>query len=243
VTKKAAVLLQDISLSIPLGRITVLLGKSGSGKTTLLRSIAQLESEYSGEISYCGQNIGDIPSKERCKILGFVPQNYALFPNLNVLDNCAQSLSFNVGKRFAKEKAEKMLSALGMDRYFYAFPHELSGGQQQRVALARSLILNPSFILLDEPTSSLDPENAELLFGVIQQLKNEGKGLIISSQDMAFAAKILDRAFFIENGSLVESYDSADSLPFSTEGKLHEFLDKEIRLLPTSLSMQGKSTG
>src|SRR5579872_5266790 len=129
VVKRKGFLLKDISLSAPGARITVLLGKSGSGKTTLLRCIAQLEKEYSGEISNGGQNIG------------FVPQNYALFPHLNALDNCAQPRSLKVGKRWAREEAEKMLGAFGMDGFAKSYPHELSGGQQQRVALARSLML------------------------------------------------------------------------------------------------------
>lgn len=222
VAKRRKILLQDVSLTAPQGRITLLLGKSGSGKTTLLRCIAQLERDYSGEISCFGQDIGPISSKERCQIVGFVPQNYPLFPHLNALDNCAQPLSLSVGKRLAKREAERHLSAFGMDAYWNAYPHELSGGQQQRVALARSLLLAPSLILLDEPTSSLDPENADLLVEVIHRLKSEGKGVMISSQDMAFAAKILDRAYFLENGAILESYDCADSLPLPS--KLEEFI-------------------
>ncbi len=213
-------ILRDISLTIPRGKVTLLLGKSGSGKTTLLRCIAQLETAYEGDIFHDGQNVQTIANRSR--VLGFVSQNYALFPHLNALDNCAQPLSLILGRKAAYLEAEKMLSSLDMDRTFSSFPHELSGGQQQRVALARSLILNPSFLLLDEPTSSLDPENTKLLIGVIQRLKNEGKGLVISSQDMGFAEKIFDRAFFIEDGSLAESYETADSLP--TEGKLYDFL-------------------
>jgi polar amino acid transport system ATP-binding protein len=225
--KRIVSLLQDISLTLSKGRISLFLGKSGSGKTTLLRCLVQLEGGYSGEVSYCGCNVKQLSSKARCEILGFVPQNYALFPNLNALDNCAQPLSLKVGKRAAKVEAEKMLSALAMDKYFDSFPHELSGGQQQRVALARSLILNPTFIILDEPTSSLDPENTELLIGIMQQLRREGRGVIVSSQDMAFASKILDCAYFLENGAIVESYDR--SLRFSVESKLYEFLDRKSK--------------
>lgn len=230
--KRTVSLLQDISLTIPKGRITLLLGKSGSGKTTLLRCLAHLEDAYSGEIFCLGQDVKRISSKKRCGILGFVPQHYALFPNLNALDNCAQPLSFKVGKRKAKEEAEKMLRALGMDKYLYSFPHELSGGQQQRVALARSLVLNPTFLILDEPTSSLDPENTELLIKIIRQLRDEGKGIIISSQDMPFSAQILDRALFLESGTIVERYEG--SFPLPEESKLFEFLDKnEFRQVGT----------
>lgn len=203
-------ILNDITLSAPPGRVTLLLGKSGSGKTTLLRCMAQLEKNYSGEIHYGGQSIG------------FVPQNYALFPHMNVLDNCAQPLSLTVGKQLAKEAAVKMLGTFELEDYSTAYPHELSGGQQQRVAIARSLMLGPSMILLDEPTSSLDPKNTDLLIGVIHRLKSEGKGLIISSQDMGFAAKIIDRAYFLENGLIEEAYDSNET--HSLPNKINAFI-------------------
>ena len=203
-------ILNDISLSAPPGRVTLLLGKSGSGKTTLLRCLAQLEKKYSGEIHYGGQSIG------------FVPQSYALFPHMNVLDNCAQPLSLTVGKQPAREAAVKMLGVFEMEGYATAYPHELSGGQQQRVAIARSLMLGPSMILLDEPTSSLDPKNTDLLIGVIHRLKSEGKGLVISSQDMGFAAKVIDRAYFLENGLIEEAYDSNETSSFPN--KINAFL-------------------
>lgn len=218
-------ILRNVSLTIPSGRISLLLGKSGSGKTTLLRCIAQLEKDYEGEIVYGGKNLNSIAN--RSELLGFVPQNYALFPHLNVLDNCAQPISLRIGKKAAYLEAGKMLRDLDMDGHLSSFPHELSGGQQQRAALARSLMLNPSFLLLDEPTSSLDPENTQLLIGLIQRLKREGKGLIISTQDMSFAEKILDRAFFIENGSLIEDYEGGD--PLSPKSKLYEFLKQVLR--------------
>jgi polar amino acid transport system ATP-binding protein len=211
VKRKGEKILKSVSVTIPLGRITLLLGKSGSGKTTLLRCMAQLERDYSGEIWNGGQNIG------------FVPQNYALFPHLSALENCVQPRSLRVGKQQAREEAEKMLGEFGMGAYGNAYPHELSGGQQQRVAIARSLMLEPSLLLLDEPTSSLDPANTDLLIGVIQRLKGEGKGLVISSQDMGFAAKILDRTYFLEDGLIVETYDSGKD--FVVPDKVCSFID------------------
>jgi ABC-type polar amino acid transport system ATPase subunit len=223
--RKKRDILRNISLTVSLKKVTVLLGKSGSGKTTLLRCIAQLEREYKGEITYCGQKI---VQENRNQTLGFVPQNYSLFPHLSALDNCAQPLRFKMDKEAAKEKAEKMLNSLGMDQYYDSYPHELSGGQQQRVALARSLLLGPSLLLLDEPTSSLDPQNTDLLVGIIRQLKEEGKGMIISTQDMAFAEKILDRAYFLEEGAIVDAYDSAELLSLSPESKFNKFISKFV---------------
>ncbi len=220
-SKNKGKILQDISLEIPQKKLTLLLGKSGSGKTSLLRCIAQLEKEYLGEVLYQGQKLSAMPPQERCRVLGFVPQSFALFPHMTILDNCAQSLRLlGDSKESAYEKVQKTLDLLDMGKFALRRPHELSGGQQQRVAIARALVLNPSFLLFDEPTSALDPENTELF---IEILKNfEGRGIIIATQDMAFAAKVLGRAFFLENGSLIEQYDGTK--PLSPESKLGQFL-------------------
>jgi ABC-type polar amino acid transport system ATPase subunit len=218
-------ILQEISLEIPEKRITLLLGKSGSGKTTLLRCIAHLEKEYTGEIEYKEQKLSSLSSQERCKVLGFVPQSFALFPHMTILDNCAQPLRLQgITKETAYEKALIMLDSLDMGKFANRKPHELSGGQQQRAAIARALVLDPTYLLFDEPTSALDPENTELFIELLQGF--QGKGILIASQDMAFASKILDRAFFMENGSLIEHYDRSE--PISLESRLGRFLDKEL---------------
>jgi cystine transport system ATP-binding protein len=218
-------ILREVSLEIPEKRITLLLGKSGSGKTTLLRCIAHLEKNYTGEIEYKEQKLSNLSSQERCKVLGFVPQSFALFPHMTILDNCAQPLRLQgTTKEQAYEKARALLDSLDMGKFSNRKPHELSGGQQQRAAIARALVLDPAYLLFDEPTSALDPENTELFIEILQEFK--GKGILIASQDMAFAAKILDRAFFMENGSLIEQYDRAE--PLSLESRLGRFLDKEL---------------
>jgi len=216
--KSRGKVLQEISFEIPSKRTSLLLGKSGSGKTSLLRCIAQLE-KYEGEVLYRDQRLSDLPSQERCRVIGFVPQSFALFPHMTILDNCAQPLRLlGEAKESAYKKALQTLDSLDMGAFADRRPHELSGGQQQRAAIARALVLNPSFLLFDEPTSALDPENTELFIQILQQL--EGKGIIIATQDMAFAARILDRAFFLENGCLLEQYDKTQLLP----GKLQQFL-------------------
>jgi polar amino acid transport system permease protein len=218
-------ILREISLEIPEKRITLLLGKSGSGKTTLLRCIAHLEKEYTGDIEYKEQKLSSLSSQERCKVLGFVPQSFALFPHMTILDNCAKPLRLQgATKELAYEKAKAMLDSLDMGKFANRKPHELSGGQQQRAAIARALVLDPAYLLFDEPTSALDPENTELFIEILQEFKE--KGILIASQDMAFASKILDRAFFMENGSLIEQYDRAE--PLSLESRLGRFLNKEL---------------
>ena len=215
-------ILRNISLEIPENKITLLLGKSGSGKTTLLRCIAHLEKNYIGEILYQDQPLSTLPAKDRCRVLGFVPQSYALFPHMTLLDNCVQPLRLH-GEPSAQAKALKMLESLDMGLLARRKPHELSGGEQQRGAIARALALDPTYLLFDEPTSALDPENTTLFITLLRQLK---KGMLIATQDMAFAAKLLDRAFFMENGAVIEHHESTEFLSF--ESRLGKFLDKEL---------------
>ena len=199
-------ILRDISLEFPRGNISVLLGKSGSGKSSLLRSIAQLETAYEGTITYGDLFLSSLKAKDVSRLLGFVSQSFSLFPHKNVLENCIEPLTFHTKncKTSLKKKVEEMLSCLDMEKFLSFYPHELSGGQKQRIALARALLLKPSFVLLDEPTSALDPENSQLLLKLIHQLKKQGIGIIISTQDMLFAKDLQGKAFFLEEGSLVE---------------------------------------
>ena len=224
--KKKKTILKGISLNFPTKRISLLLGKSGSGKTTLLRCIAQLEKEYEGNITYNEKSLSQMPPKERCQVLGFLPQSFALFPHMNVLENCLHPLTLRSSKKNKTliEEVEKTLVSLDMGKYILSRPHELSGGQQQRAAIARALLLKPSFLLFDEPTSALDPENTLLFKDIVQKLILEDKGVIISTQDMAFAEMIFDRAFFLEEGMLIENYDAQENQGTVRGVKLEKFL-------------------
>lgn len=219
-------ILREISLEIPDRRVTLLLGKSGSGKTSLLRCIAQLEQGYSGTISLKGRPMHALSSRERCQEIGFVPQSFALFPHMSVLDNCAhpRRIIFGESRRSACDAASRILASLGIEGLSQARPHELSGGQQQRAAIARMLVLDPSFLLFDEPTSALDPENADLFIQIVKQLQCEGKGVIISTHDMSCARQLLDRAFFLEEGAFMDSYDTTHQRELHAESRLQQFL-------------------
>lgn len=210
--KENIIILDNISIDIPLNRITLLIGKSGSGKTTILRCLANLEKGYTGKIYFNEELIININRKKRSQVFGFVSQSFSLFPHMNVINNCTNPLRVVLGlsKKKSLQIASDCLEQLHMQHYAYSYPHELSGGQQQRVAIARALGLNPSFILLDEPTSALDPENSNNLIKILKELLKTNKGFIISSQDMSFVSKIKDRIFFLEDGQIVEHYDSVN---------------------------------
>ncbi len=199
-------ILKGLSLEFSKGAVSVLLGKSGSGKTSLLRCIAQLETSYQGTIIHGDESLSSLTTKQLSKVLGFVSQTFSLFPHKTVFENCLEPLKLHAknSKTSLPKKVEEMLCSLGMERYFSFYPHELSGGQKQRTAIARALLLNPSFLVFDEPTSALDPENTSILLKLIGQLQGQGIGIIVSTQDMAFAKDLHGSYRFLEEGALVD---------------------------------------
>jgi ABC-type polar amino acid transport system ATPase subunit len=219
-------ILKGLSLNIPKNRVTLLLGKSGSGKTTLLRCIAQLETQYQGEISFLGQSINKLSPKQRCQIIGYISQSYPLYPHMNVLDNCANALMVILGtkKQEAYGQVRKILSLFEIENLSLSMPSCLSGGQRQRVAIARAMALHPSFLLFDEPTSALDPENRELFIQVVRNLLKAGTGVIISSHDMNLASRLLDIAYFLEDGRFLECYDAEKEESILSKEKMRIFL-------------------
>lgn len=222
-------ILKELSLNISKNRVTLLLGKSGSGKTTLLRCIAQLETHYEGEISYQEQLINKLSPKQRCQMMGFIAQSFPLFPHMNILDNCAHALRvlFGTAKKEAYNQTKELLHLLDIEKLALSMPSQLSGGEQQRTAIARALVLNPSFLLFDEPTSALDPENRERFSQIVLRLVKAGKGVIIASHDMHLASQLLDVAYFLEEGLFAESYDVQAKEPLLAKGKINQFLSKK----------------
>lgn len=156
----AKTVIQPTDLTIQSGSLTTLLGPSGCGKTTLLRMIAGLETPDSGEIWFGGRCIFsadkkiNVPPEQRG--LGFVFQDFALWPHMNVYENVAFGLRAAKRTEGLDKKVRSALHAVQLDDFAERFPHQLSGGQQQRVAFARAIVIQPSCILFDEPLSALD---------------------------------------------------------------------------------------
>lgn len=206
-------ILCDITCEIPKGCITLFLGTSGAGKSTLLRCLGQLETDYEGDILYNNQPLRRLSAPKCARYLSFIAQSYALFPHLSVLENCSQVLIITgqEPRKIAQEKALETLAMLGMENYAASYPQELSGGQKQRVAIARALTLNPEMLLLDEPTSALDPNNSLCLAKILRGLCEQGKGIVMATQDIAFAKQVLDRGYFMEKGMIVDHYEKSES--------------------------------
>ncbi len=222
---RASPALNNITCHLPQGEITAFIGKSGAGKTTLLKCMANLYINYEGNITCNQHNIKNLSHKERASTVGFVLQQFHLFPHLSVLENCKLALTETVGmsEKEATEKARTALESLGMESFLDSFPVRLSGGQQQRVAIARALVLSPKILLLDEPTSSLDPETKLNLMSLLLELNKKGITIGFSSHDMPFIQKISNRIYFLENGTITESWDKKTD-DISTKPNIQNFL-------------------
>ena len=192
-------ILTNFSLSIPEKQILAIVGPSGGGKTTLLRMLAGLETIDSGEIYYNGESLA-IDELEKRNLLGFVFQDFQLFPHLSVLENLTLSpiKTMNMDKESAEKKARGLLEQLGLTGHADAYPFSLSGGQKQRVALARAMMINPEVIGYDEPTSALDPELRLEVEKLILQNKERGMTQIVVTHDFQFAENIADQILKVD---------------------------------------------
>jgi polar amino acid transport system ATP-binding protein len=210
---KNQILLNAVSCTLLPGRITSFIGKSGAGKTTLLKSLVDLIPIERGQITINDQQLDQLTYRQKSESIGYVFQDFNLFPHLTVLQNCVDPLVVH-GNSYEKaaQNALTILQDLEMDSYIQRYPCELSGGQQQRVAIARALCLKPRVILLDEPTASLDPANTDILVTILKKLATNGLTVGFSSQDMSFVRKMFDRVYFIEEGKMVEFCDGLATL-------------------------------
>jgi polar amino acid transport system ATP-binding protein len=234
--------LDGVDLSVRPGEVTVILGPSGSGKSTLLRVVNHLEKPEIGHVSINGEPIGVRRHGDRLKELserailaqrsriGFVFQNFNLFPHLTVLENvaAAPAATGQLDRTAARQLARELLDRVGLADKAAAYPRQLSGGQQQRVAIARALALRPGVILFDEPTSALDPELVGEVLAVIKDLAKSGTTLVIVTHEIGFAREIADRVVFIDDGRIVEQGPPAEVLDRPRHERTRDFLSKVL---------------
>lgn len=192
-------ILSNFNLKVEENKILAIVGPSGGGKTTLLRMLAGLESIDSGEIIFNGENL-PLNELEKRNLLGFVFQDFQLFPHMTVLENLVISpiQTMGIKKDEAEAKAIELLEQLGLENHCKSYPHSLSGGQKQRVALARAMMIEPKIIGYDEPTSALDPELRLEVEKLILQNKKLGVTQIVVTHDLQFAENIADDILKVE---------------------------------------------
>ncbi|GAA2188907.1 amino acid ABC transporter ATP-binding protein [Leucobacter alluvii] len=211
--------LRDVSLAVPAGTVTVLLGPSGSGKSTLLRCVNHLETIDGGRILVDGDLIGYRQSGAKThemsprqiarqrRNIGMVFQRFNLFPHLTALENVCEAPIGVAGRSRsqARERARELLDRVGLADFAAHYPAQLSGGQQQRVAIARALAMDPKLMLFDEPTSALDPELVGDVLDVMRGLAEDGMTMIVVTHEIGFARGVADQVAFMDGGVIVEA--------------------------------------
>ena len=222
--------LKGVDLELSRKEMLFLIGPSGSGKSTLLRCCNRLEEPSSGKISFDGENILSAATnvnRLRQK-MGMVFQSFNLYPHMTALGNVTLALRkvLKQPKREAEDAGRSALEHVGLVDKADAYPGELSGGQKQRVAIARALALEPQTLLMDEPTSSLDPELVGSVLKVIRELRASGMTMLIVSHEMAFAREAADRVLFMDAGEIVEQGDPEELFTAPREARTRAFLER-----------------
>lgn len=196
-------ILFDVTLEVRRGEVVALLGRNGAGKSTTMRSIMGLVASRSGRVRFAGHDISDRQPHQIARLgLGYVPEDRRIFTDLTVMEN------LEVGRQPRREGAPHWTP----ERLFTLFPNladmrdrpggRMSGGEQQMLTIARTLMGNPSAILLDEPSEGLAPRITEMMAHAVVGLKSEGQTVVLSEQNLHFAALVSDRAYVMEKGRI-----------------------------------------
>ena len=204
--KKKITVLKNLNFKFKKGKIYSLSGPSGSGKSTLLNLLSLIDRPSSGNIKIDNRNINhneiEINDKIRSSNIGIVYQEKNLLPDFTAIENvCIASLAANNNHKIAEQESLKIIQKVGLKDRANHYPSELSGGEMQRIALSRAIVNKPRIILADEPTGSLDHENANQIFNLLFKLKNKDRVIIFATHNRFFANKA-DYKISLSNGKI-----------------------------------------
>lgn len=231
--------LKGIDLVVPDGQIVSILGPSGSGKSTLLRCINCLEIPEKGSVEIDSVTVDAERRREADvralrKKTSMVFQHYNLFSNKTCLENVLIPLTLvrHMDPKEARDRARALLKQVGVLDKADEYPAHLSGGQQQRVGISRALAADPSCMLFDEPTSSLDPELVSEVLDVIRNLAREhSRTMLIVTHEMNFAQKVADRILFMDGGEIVVDASTEDFFSMKANvSRIRNFFEKTTKL-------------
>ena len=224
--------LDNVDAEVKKGEVLFIVGPSGSGKSTFLRCLNLLETPTSGHIFFKGADVTDKKNdinKFRQQV-GMVFQHFNLFPNLTIHKNItlAPVKTGRLTAKEASEKADTLLKRIGLYDKRNAYPSQLSGGQKQRIAIIRALAMNPDVLLFDEPTSALDPEMVGEVLSLMKELAQEGMTMAVVTHEIAFAAEVADRVFFMDQGKIVVSGTPDEVIRNPQNPRAKEFFSKVL---------------
>ncbi len=202
--------LKDITFDIAAEEFVAVTGPSGSGKTTLLNLLGTLDQPTCGTIRIDDMPLENLKGNQladfRRNTIGFVFQTYHLLPHLTALENVYYPLLpyMHAGKRALVQRAEKLLTSVGLQNRFHHFPSQMSGGEQQRTAIARALINNPKVLLADEPTGNLDTDTGKAIISLLQEVNNQQHVTLVLVTHNAEVAAAADRVIHLIDGRRME---------------------------------------
>lgn len=199
--------LSDINVEIEPGEFVFLVGPSGSGKSTFIKMLLKEVEPTNGKVIVGDKDLSTITRKQipyyRRKI-GMVFQDFRLIPNLNVYENVAFAMRVvEASQREIRRRVPMVLSLVGLSHKYKMFPNELSGGEQQRVSLARAIVNNPAVLIADEPTGNLDPETANEIMGLLEDINRAGTTILMATHAKDIVDNMQKRVIAIDKGMIV----------------------------------------
>jgi lipopolysaccharide export system ATP-binding protein len=227
---KKRTVVSDVSIDVSQGEIVGLLGPNGAGKTTTFYMFVGLVTPNSGEIFLDDQNLTNTPMYQRARLgVGYLAQEASVFRNLTVRENLETILQFfDLSDKEIQQRTDQLIEEFGLQRVVNNKGHSLSGGERRRTEIARALVTNPDFILLDEPFAGVDPIAVEDIQEIVAELRYRNIGIFITDHNVHETLAITDRAYLMFEGKILKE-GSADQLAEDEEAR-RLYLGNQFRL-------------